>query len=514
MATTIIWFKRDLRLHDHPALTAAVQQGKPIVPIYIWSPDEESPWSPGGASKWWLHDALLQLDRQLTQVAGSSQDQGPRNLTNLRVVRGPFLDTLLATARLYQSNEIYTTGSLEPQGAAQEKILHRRLKDTGIDLRAFYSNLLLKPQTVTKDDKQPYSIFTPFYRAASKHAVPKPLPIPAAMTLATTPPALTSGNSCLDLESLGLRPTTMARPWDKGFFEFWHPKGAPSLESPNALLHHALGSINNYEEDRNFPARRGTSRLGPFLHFGQITPRQIYHYLQLCDAASQESISQKKPPYPQVRAAAALPYIRQLYWREFAHDQLLHHPTLDTTPLRSEFQDFPFEADPVKLKAWQRGQTGFPIVDAAMRELWQTGFMHNRARMVVGSFLVKDLMIHWQDGARWFWDTLVDADLANNSMGWQWIAGCGIDAAPYFRIFNPILQSQKFDPDGTYIKTYCPELARLPAAALHAPWEAPPLILKSAGVTLGKTYPYPIVDHAKAKLRAMVAYDSIRRPKV
>jgi deoxyribodipyrimidine photo-lyase len=423
-------------------------------------------------------------------------------------MHGPVLEALLEATSTYHAEEVYTTGAFEPFVTSRDRELHQKLKEKGIQLRAFHSNLLLKPQLVTKSDQKPYSIFTPYYRAALTHEVPKPLPLPTKIPLAPltklAPDSIQDPNLRLrtiqHLDELGLRPSTMKNRWDLGFFSFWKkllPSEGSTLNEhePKKLLDQALGSIGSYAQSRDIPSMHGTSRLSPFLHFGQITPRQIYHHL-------------KADPAPQ---SGTEPYLRQLYWREFAHDQLLHNPTLGHKPLRSDFEKFPYETDSQKLKAWQQGLTGYPIVDAAMRELWQTGFMHNRARMIVGSFLVKDLMISWQEGARWFWDTLVDADLANNSMGWQWIAGCGIDAAPYFRIFNPVLQSEKFDPDGVYIKTYCPELKNLSSKNLHAPWLAPPLELKAAGVALGHTYPAPLVDHGKAKLKAMVAYEGMRR---
>ncbi len=516
LSSTIVWFKRDLRLHDHPALTAALQQGRPIVPLYIWSPEEEGPWSPGGASKWWLYDALEKLDQQLGQhgvgEVGSPLMQEPGRLCQLRVMGGPILNALLEAANTYHAHEVYTMGSLEPFTTSRDRGLHQKLKEKGIELRAFHSNLLLKPQLVTKSDQKPYSIFTPYYRAALTHEVPTPLPLPAKIPLAPLPDLDKPRLAMEHLDELGLRPTDMKNPWDQGFFGFWNrmlkSEGLHLREDgPKRFLKEALSSVGSYVESRDIPSLHGTSRLSPFLHFGQITPRQIYHHLK---SNSGSLIGSGVGPL-KTSWSAAQPYLRQLYWREFAHDQLFHNPNLDHKPLRSDFEKFPYETDPQKLKAWQRGQTGYPIVDAAMRELWQTGFMHNRARMIVGSFLVKDLMIPWQEGARWFWDTLVDADLANNSMGWQWIAGCGIDAAPYFRIFNPILQSEKFDPDGVYIKTYCPELKNLSGKNLHAPWLAPPLELKAAGVALGKTYPVPLVDHGKAKLKAMVAYEGMRR---
>lgn len=487
MKPIIVWFRRDLRTADHPALWAAVQTGRPIIPVYIHSPEEENPWPPGGASRWWLHHALEALEKDLRALALENTLKSPC----LLLCKGPTEERLLQIAQSTEATEVYINQSLEPDGESRDQKLHGSLGQRGLVLRRFHGNLLVPPGAVRKDDGSPYLIFTPYYRAALKKAVPKPVAAPTNLRFydGSKGQRDTLSNLGVPLGELGLLKGLF---WAKKFHKHW--LGTPFWFRPQEVLERALGIVVDYVKNRDFPSISGTSRLSPLLHFGQISPRQVYHRIQELPETDH-----------------TLGYIRQLYWREFAHDQLAVHPDMDRLAIRKDFRRFPYAQDEKNLKKWQQGLTGYPIVDAAMRELWETGFMHNRCRMIVGSFLVKDLLCHWNDGAQWFWDTLVDADLANNSMGWQWIAGCGVDAAPYFRIFNPILQSQKFDPSGEYIKTYVPELRGLPAAHIHAPWSADPSVLKRANVTLDKSYPLPIVDHKKAQFLALRAYDEIKQ---
>jgi deoxyribodipyrimidine photo-lyase len=278
----------------------------------------------------------------------------------------------------------------------------------------------------------------------------------------------------------------------------WAPGATNAAKELDRFLDDRL---QDYSTERDRPDHPGTSRLSPHLHFGEISPRQIWH------AVGQAARNRKSRKLDKV----ADPFLRQLVWREFAHHLLYHYPHIATEPLREEFGAFPWKEDAAGLHAWTRGETGYSYIDAGMRQLWTTGWMHNRVRMAVASFLVKDLLLSWQDGARWFWDTLVDADLANNTLGWQWTAGCGADAAPFFRIFNPVGQGERFDPEGAYVRQWVPELARLPAEWIHKPWEAPAGVLEAAGVQLGTTYPRPIVDHAAARKRALEALGTIRR---
>ena len=352
--------------------------------------------------------------------------------------------------------------------------------------------MLREPQEIANKAGGPFKVFTPFWRHYQSLGEPTcPLPRPSRLSAPSTWP------EGLSVDELKLNPRIA---WDAGFHAEWSatPQGAAA-----ELLQFLPERMARYNQDRDFPAEKGTSRLSPFLHFGQISPREIWR------TASEQVVGRKGSG----DAENASPFLRQLVWREFAHHLLYHFPHTPEEPLKPEFARFPWVTDADRLSAWQRGQTGYPIVDAGMRQLWATGWMHNRVRMIVGSFLVKDLLLSWTHGAAWFWDTLVDADLANNTLGWQWIGGCGADAAPYFRIFNPVLQSEKFDPDGTYIRRWVPELAGLRGKALHAPWEADRASLKAAGVILGGNYPEPIVDHKEARDLALEALKSISRDK-
>ncbi|MEQ1652895.1 MAG: deoxyribodipyrimidine photo-lyase, partial [Hyphomicrobium sp.] len=349
-------------------------------------------------------------------------------------------------------------------------------------------NLLREPEEVRTKTGDVYKVYTPFWKALSADFTPaKPLHAPKSLTVPKSPPKSDT------LASWELHPKKPD--WSRGFDEHWQPGETGAHEKLQTFLGDALAA---YAEDRNRPDRPGTSRLSPHLHFGEITPAQ-------CWVAAEH-------------AAAAMPgadkgretFLKEIVWREFAYTLLYYWPDLPEQPFRKDFAAFPWKNDAKLLRAWQKGMTGYPVVDAGMRELWHTGYMHNRVRMIVASFLIKHLLIPWQQGEAWFWDTLVDADLANNAASWQWVAGSGADAAPYFRIFNPVTQGEKFDPDGVYVRRWVPELKDLSNDALHAPWTAPALTLAAAGVILGKTYPHPIVDHAAARERALAAYDAVK----
>ncbi|HLH01145.1 MAG TPA: deoxyribodipyrimidine photo-lyase [Bryobacteraceae bacterium] len=472
--STLVWFRLDLRLEDNPALLAASQAESPVVPIFIWAPEEEEPWPPGAASRWWLHQSLSHLEKAL-RSAGS----------RLIIRRGPtdqaFDDLLEETgARTICWNDRY-----EPAVSKRDENLKRSLRERGIRVQTFNSSLLFPPETIAKNDGQPFQVFTAFWKACLKQPAP---PEPAAAPEKLLAPR--HWPKSLPLQDLELEPKI---DWAGGIRAAWTP-GEQGAQ--NALRLYLDDGFAHYATGRNPPALRGTSRLSPHLHFGEISPRRIWHSLR----------SARNPR----NAADVDAYLRELGWREFAYHLLVHFPFTTNQPLRPEFAGFPWRKDRHQLKAWQRGRTGYPLVDAGMRELWTTGWMHNRVRLVVASFLTKHLRMHWEEGAYWFWDTLVDADLANNTLGWQWSAGSGADAAPYFRIFNPVLQSEKFDPDGEYIRRWVPELGRLPAPWIHKPWQAPPLILTEAGVELGRDYPLPLVDHDQARAEALAAFEQIR----
>ena len=460
---SLVWFRNDLRLSDHAAIDAAIRRGAPVIPVFIWPPDESNPWPPGAASQWWLHHSLASLDRSLRE-RGSA----------LILRRRPPEETIVQLARESNAAAVYWHRQYEPGALERENRIAAALRGIAVEPVSLPGNLLFEPGSILNQSGQPFQVFTAFYKRALQQPAfaapgdpPPHIPPPAEMP------------ASVDLDELQLLPRI---DWAAGFREAWQPGEAGAAAHLKRFLKQALAQ---YPDGRDHPAAPGTSRLSPHLHFGEISARQIWH------AAA--------------RRQDAEPFLRQIIWREFAHHLLAAFPHTAEEPLRPEFQRFPWRIDAPHLQAWTRGLTGYPMVDAGMRELWHTGWMHNRVRMVVASFLVKHLLIPWQEGARWFWDTLVDADLPNNTLGWQWAAGCGADAAPYFRIFNPVLQAEKFDPEGAYVRRWIPELARIPAAFIHRPWTAPPLVLMEAGVSLVSGYPAPIVDHAFARKRALEA---------
>ncbi len=471
---TLLWLQHDLRLADHPALAAALQRGGPVIPVFIHSPEEEGAWPPGGASKWWLHASLTAMDQRL-------RDTGSR----LVVRRGPALAALTALAKETGAGAIFWNRRYEPVIQARDANLRETLRASGLEAESFHAALLHEPWTIQNQSRKPFQVFTPFWR----HCLTKPdpaEPIPSPKHLA----APSSWPKSLRLAELGLEPTI---PWAGGLRETWQPGEAGATANLNRFLTRAF---EDYNEQRNRPDVTGTSRLSPHLHFGEISPRQVWHGLRRLAA---------KKGWPEATWRSSQ-FLTEIGWREFAHHLLHHFPHTPTEPLRAAFKSFPWRKDAAMLRAWQQGRTGYPIVDAGMRELWATGWMHNRVRMIVASFLVKDLLLPWQEGARWFWDTLVDADLAQNTLGWQWSAGCGADAAPYFRIFNPASQGGKFDPEGHYVRRWCPELAKLPARWIHQPQAAPPDILRAAGVEWGHAYPKPVVSHSAARGMALEAF--------
>jgi len=466
--TAIVWFRKDLRLADNPALCAAIASGAAVLPVYILDPEESLHWPMGGASLWWLHHSLAQLQTSLAE-------------RGLRLVlrKGTAKEVLFALANEVNLQHVFWNRQYEPECIARDKQIKTALQECGIAAESFNGSLLFEPWEIRTGEGNPYKVFTPYSRACLA-APPPEKPQPDVKVV----PSPKGWPQSLPLDSLELLPKLN---WADRLQETWMPGEIGAWKHLRAFR---LKKLSGYPEHRDYPAEVSTSRLSPHLHFGEISARQVWNELQ-----GQQD---------------AAPYLRQILWREFAHHMLYYFPTTPTDPFRAEFRKFPWKMDAARLKAWTRGETGYPLVDAGMRELWHTGWMHNRVRMVVASFLVKHLLLPWQEGALWFWDTLVDADLANNTFGWQWAAGCGADAAPYFRIFNPILQSRKFDAAGEYIRRWVPELRALDNNAIHAPWLATVIALKGAGVTLGKHYPRPIVDHATARAAALAAFASLR----
>jgi deoxyribodipyrimidine photo-lyase len=472
----IWWLRRDLRIADNAALRYALDHAGTIVPVYIHALDEEDEWPPGAASRWWLHHSLSALAAQL-------EKRGSR----LIVSRGPSLPALQKLiestgATLVTWNRVY-----DPALLARDRKIETALAEQ-VAVHTTNSSLLFEPGSVLNGENKPYRVFTPFWRAVSPGLdnVGHPWRAPKVF------PASARWPASLDLKKLGLLPKL---DWADGFTKDWRPGEAGALRR----LRDFRDDVATYETSRNRPDSSGTSRLSPHLHFGEIGPRQVVTELQ---AASGGSSAGK----------ATDSYLHQIGWREFAHQLLFHFPATVTKPMDARFARMTWSRSRVSLRAWQRGLTGYPLVDAGMRQLWKTGWMHNRVRMIVASFLIKNLRHHWLDGAHWFWDTLVDADLANNTMGWQWTAGCGADAAPYYRIFNPMLQTERYDPQHRYIREWVPELARLPDRWIHEPWAASDAVLAAAGVTLGKSYPRPIVDFKKSRDAALAGYRRTREP--
>lgn len=471
----IVWFRQDLRLDDNPALSAAADSGAPVIPLFIWSPEEEGDWEPGAASRFWLHHSLTELAQSLAKLGSP-----------LVVKRGYSLSILRDFAKAVAAQAVYWNRRYEPATIVRDKNIKGALSADGVEARSFNGSLLFEPWQVLNGKNEPYKVFTAFYKSATALVSP-PYPVEKPKKLIAPAKNLQSAT----ISDLMLLPKI---DWTKGIEMAWKPGEKGALKNLEEFL---SGAVDDYVSERDRPAVQGTSRLSPHLHFGEISPRTIWHAVKDADKSTRGREGKST-------------FLKEIVWREFAHHLLYHFPLTTKAPLRPEFERFPWRDDPDLLKVWQKGQTGYPLVDAGMRELWQTGWMHNRVRMIVASFLVKDLLLPWQEGAQWFWDTLVDADLANNTLGWQWSAGCGADAAPYFRVFNPILQSEKFDPEGIYIKRWVPELAKLPKPWFHHPWDAPQEVLKTHGVELGKNYPHPVVDHAFARDRALSAFKQLR----
>ena len=471
----IVWFRNDLRLTDNFALHEALVTYGTIIPVYVLTPEEEARWPRGGASQWWLHHSLASLDASL------------RTLGSRLILRsGTALQELTSIVESTGANAVYWNRRYEPASIARDTVIKKALSESGIDVKSFNSALLFEPWQIATQAKKPHQVFTPFWKTC--------LSISPSFMIQSAPKHLRGPSTWPQSESLESFTLLPRISWDAGFAKCWQPGEAGAHIRLQTFLKSA---VMRYAISRNIPDLPGTSRLSPHLHFGEIGPRQIWNALEQLD--------------PKGLHADVNTFRSEIGWREFAHHILYHFPTTPEEPLRANFRYFPWRTDATHLQAWQRGQTGYPIVDAGMRELWVTGWMHNRVRMIVGSFLTKHLRLSWTEGARWFWDTLVDADLASNTFGWQWVAGCGADAGPYFRIFNPMMQAEKFDPDGSYIRRWVPELSRLPKQFLHQPWEASEAELQAAGVVLGKTYPKPIVNHAQARAAALEAFAETKK---
>ena len=469
MGVVIHWFRQDLRLSDNPALLEAVRSGD-VLAVYILDDENAGEHRMGAASRWWLHHSLNALNISLNR--------------KLAVYKGDPVKILPEIISRHDVKSVFWNRCYEPWRMMRDRQLKNTLAPLGVEAVSMNGSLLWEPWQIASKSGSPYRVFTPFYRSGCLQApAPRP-PLPAPKNISLTQ----DKKYALTIEALELLPPLL---WYKQLEQHWQIGEKAAVRRLKRFLDEGLA---HYKEGRDFPAQPWTSKLSPYLHFGEISPNQLWYSVHI--QGDDENRDH---------------FCRELGWREFSYNLLYHFHDLPKRNLQSKFDDFPWREDAQALECWQKGKTGYPIIDAGMRELWQTGFMHNRIRMLVGSFLVKNLLLHWHHGERWFWDCLVDADLANNSASWQWVAGSGADAAPYFRIFNPVIQGHKFDPKGEYTRRFVPELQKLPAKYLFSPWEAPKEVLEKAGIELGKNYPNPIVDIKTSRERALRAFSSLKK---
>lgn len=453
----IVYFRQDLRLSDHPALFEAAKTGAPVIPVYIFDTVYPKEWQTGGAQKAWLSAALKDLQSKIP----------------LAIFTGNPVEVLASLIDKTGAKQVYYHRCYEPFARKRDRDIERELEQKGVEVLTFNGSLLIEPWEIKTKQGTPFRVFTPFWKTAQDLISPDPsLPVPE-----------------VEFKTIEGEEYSFTPKWGEKILSHWSvgEEGAQQY-----LETFSESSIGEYKKARDFPASQTTSKLSPYLHFGHISPRQIWNHI------------------PKKTTSDILHFFSELGWREFSYYLLWHFPKIPEQPFVEKFKDFQWDNNKKSLTRWQKGETGYPIIDAGMRELWETGWMHNRVRMIVASFLTKDLFVHWRKGEDWFWDTLVDADLASNAASWQWVAGSGADAAPYFRIFNPILQGEKFDPQGEYVKKWIPELQSVPAKWVHKPWEAPGLDLRSWGVTLGNDYPHPIVDHKVARNEALKRFEKIK----
>jgi deoxyribodipyrimidine photo-lyase len=472
-APVIVWFRKDLRIDDNAALATAAETGRPVVPLYIREPAEDGTGPLGGAQRWWLHHALAALAGKLAGLGSP-----------LVLRSGPahaIVDALIAETG---ADAVHWNRRHDPPGIAIDREIKAGLKARGLAANSFAGQLLHDPMRLLTGEKKPFRVYTPFWKALERAGEPHE-PIDPPTSLAALPEAVASQQ----LDDWNLLPTNPD--WASAFQEVWTPGEAAARERLESFVE---GAIDGYGTNRDRPALNATSMLSPHLALGEISPARVWHATRGLQAPTDDLIHFRK----------------ELAWREFCHHLHFHFPALAERNWNARFDAFPWEGRGETFSLWTRGMTGYPIVDAGMRQLWKHGWMHNRVRMITASFLIKHLMIDWRYGEQWFRETLVDADAASNAANWQWVAGSGADASPFFRIFNPILQGEKFDPDGTYVRRFVPELERLEAAWIHKPFAAPTMALERAGVDLGRTYPKPIVDHGRARERALAAFKSLK----
>ena len=478
MHPIIVWFTQDLRLADNACLHSAVSSGHPIIPVYILDDVTPGEFAAGAASRWWLQQSLTSLHSSIRALGGKL------------ILRNGEAGTIIGQL-IQQTNAkaVYFSRGYAPWSGELEAKVAAACASAGADCKRFSGYLLHEPESIRTGNDGPYKVYTPFSRnclSRNLDRLPKPMPVEVDFYRAEVP-----GDSLGDLKLYRPQPDWAAR-----FHERWSPGETGAQEKLVLFLKQAIAK---YHEARDLPGVFGTSRLSPHLHFGEISPLQCWTATRHAMAAAHNS------------DRGGQTFQKELLWREFSYHLLHHWPTLPSDPFKPGFAEFPWRDDAEHLRCWKNGQTGYPIVDAGMRELWATGWMHNRVRMIVGSFLIKNLRIAWQHGEQWFRDTLVDADIGANSASWQWVAGCGADAAPFFRIFNPVLQGEKFDSQGAYVREWVPELRAMPAKFIHRPWSAPANVLAGAGVVLGSTYPQPIVDLGRTRDAALAAYKTIKQ---
>ena len=472
-APLILWFRKDLRLGDNPALHAAVQTGQPIIPLFILEDRATRPL--GAASAWWLHKSLQALGARLPLVLR-------------RGAAGAVLEDLIAETG---AEGVFWNRLYEPDSIARDSALKAKLQARGLNVQSYAGRYLAPPHSLKNKSGTMLKVFTPYWKALLAYFETQPLPAPLPIPAIGWAQNLPAGEALADWQLPPQGPD-----WSAGLQEEWTPGEEGAWTRFERFKAFALAS---YHGDRNRPDLAKVSRLSAHLHWGEISIGQLWHGA-LLHGNLEDTLANKSHEQ----------FLKELTWRDFSAHLLYHFPALAHQNWRPEFDAFPWAEDTEVLERWQRGQTGYPIVDAGMRELWTTGWMHNRVRMIVASFLVKHLLQPWQAGERWFWNTLVDADPATNAASWQWVAGCGADAAPYFRIFNPVTQAEKFDPEGVYIKKWLPELAHLPRQFIAKPWEAPALVLRAAGVHLGDTYPAPIISLEQGRARALDAFARLK----
>lgn len=468
MATHLVWLRNDLRVSDNPALLAACQSGDRVVALFVHETDENTR-APGAAARWWLHESLCSLAQSLDDIG-----------VELRVesgLAGSVVDKLCHEigAEAVHWNRRYAPGQRDIDAGIKSS-----LRGAGISVSSHAGNVLLEPWEIETGQGKPYSVFTPFWKALKERDIAPPLKRPQLHD---------KGRSRSETDNGYRKPR-----WAEKLSAHWTIGEAAAQDTLEEFLKH---HVHDYPGGRDFPARDATSRLSPHLRFGEISARQIWH--------SAKAFAHAHPD----QSAAVDKFLSELTWRDFSYHQLFHRDDIASVPMQEKYRDLKWRHAPAQLKAWQAGQTGIPIIDAGMRELWETGYMHNRVRMLVASFLTKNLLIDWRQGENWFWECLVDADDANNPASWQWVAGSGLDAAPYFRIFNPVTQGQRFDPNGDYVRNWVPEVAQLPDKFIHDPSGAPDEVLMQAGIQLGQEYPRALVDLKETRRRALDAFGAL-----